>query len=218
MSLLVWAGLLAVYVVLFVVALPSRWSLLAGMLLGGAIALWITLPDALMPNWIRNWQIGSWGEQATGKQLGRLPAGWVTRNDRAGRSKWNRDHVVTGPAVYVLDTKNLSDSVVTVEGAALRVTPREDPEHDGYLLDRFPERWQAKELRREAETALGFSVAIYPVIVLWAKFEVEAVWLGDLAVVRGDRIATWLTGRPVDLLADDRRASVSAWVRSLPRA
>ena len=152
-SALVWAALLLLWIVLFELALPSRWALVTGVLLGALTAFWIVLPDALMPAWIRNWQVGSWGEQNTASELRRLPTGWVRRNDRASPNGGNRDHVVAGPAVYVLDTKNLSDSEVTIEGSGLRVSHLEGS--DGYLLDRFPVRRHAKQLEQEARENLA---------------------------------------------------------------
>src|SRR4051794_35891008 len=135
-SACVWIVCTGVYLVLWNLRLPSHWALGTGMLLGALIVAWWALPQVLMPGWISNWQEGAWGEQATAKELRRLPGGWAVRHDVAARASGNRDHVVAGPSVFLLDTKNLNDSIVTVEGGALRVTRIESPT-DGYVIDRF---------------------------------------------------------------------------------
>jgi hypothetical protein len=200
-----------------VLRLPSRWSLFAGILLGMTIVFWWLLPEALMPGWISNWQFGAWGEQATAKQLRRLPADWTVRHDVASAGGGNRDHVVAGGSVFLLDTKNLSDSMVTVEGRGLRVQAIEDTDKS-YLLDRFPVARSAYWLERDAESELGFPVAIYPVVVVWARFDEKAAWIGKVAVVRGDLITDWLESRPPDIARDDKRADVARWARNLRHA
>jgi hypothetical protein len=73
-------------------------------------------------------------------------------------------------------------------------------------------------LEKDATEKLGFSVPIYPVIVVWGRFEPKETWLGNMAVVRGDSITDWLQARPADLLRNDRRTAVAAWVKALPHA
>ena len=217
-SIYVWAVWTVLLFVTIGLHLESRWALWAGMMLGATIVGWWMLREALLPGWISNWQIGAWGEQVTAKELARLPRNWAVRHDVASPAGGNRDHVVGGPSVYVLDTKNLSDSIVTVEGATLRVSRIDDPEEDGYVFDRFPVKRAAYWLGQDAETQVGFPIAIYPVLVIWARFDAKVAWLGNLAVVRGDLIADWLQSRPADLLRDDRRAAAAAWVKALPQA
>jgi len=214
-----WSVVSAVVLVAATRDLGRPWTLLAGVFIGCALASSILLPEALMPAWITRWRDGSWGEENTARELRRLERiGWTVRHD-VGTSAglWNRDHVVAGPAVYVIDSKNLADSRVTVEGETLRVTAIEDP-HKSYVLDRFAVRHHAREFERQARSSLGFGVAIYPVVAVWGAFEVREAWLGDLAVVHGRHLAEWLVSRPTDLVHDDKRQLVARWVESLPGA
>jgi hypothetical protein len=212
---LVWGVLVLVVSGLHI---PSRWALLAGVLLGGGIVGCWAIPEAVMPGWIRNWQLGAWGEQQTAKQLRMLSRDWLVRHDLAAPSGGNRDHIVAGPSVFVLDSKNFHGSCVTIEGSGVRVARIDDPDRDGYLLDRFFVKHAAWSLAQSAETKLGFPIAVYPVLVVWAQFEPGAAWLGNMAIVRGDLIADWLQKRPADLLDQERRVLVASWVKSLPLA
>jgi hypothetical protein len=211
-------------VVLLLLLLPGlhlggRWALLVGTFLGMLVMAIRAIPDALMPGYIFNWQLGAWGEQMTASELRGLPREWVVRHDlRWGRG--NHDHVVAGPSVYVLNTKYVMDSRVSVEGQDLRVQRIDDPD-ESYLADRWVGQAarEAKALKRELESALGGSpVAVYPVIVLWGEFDLEPRWIGDVAIVNGHRVARWLESRPADLINHEKRRAVSAYVRSMPRA
>ena len=217
-GLLVWSALLLAGLLLQHVHLDETWALVAGGWLGGAAVAWVLLPETIAPGWIGNWQRGAWGEENTAVELRQLErGGWTVRHDIASSNgRWNRDHVVAGPAVYVLDTKNLGDRIVTVEGTKLRATAIEDPD-TSYLIDRFPVVAQAHELARKAHGDLGFRVKVYPVIVVWGHFDEQQAWLGEIAVVHGNRVADWLAERPVDLLRSDKRQAVSNWVATLPR-
>jgi hypothetical protein len=180
------------------------------------IVFWWLLPEALMPGWISNWQFGAWGEQATAKQLRRLSNHWTVRHDVASAGGGNRDHVVAGGSVFLLDTKNFSDSMIVVEGRTLRIQAIEDPDKS-YVVDRFPVSRSAYWLERDAERELGFPIAIYPVVVVWGRFDEGTAWLGKVVVVRGDLITGWLESRPPDL-RDDKRADVARWVGNLQHA
>ena len=78
-------------------------------MLGTAFVL---LPDTLMPDHIARRQRGAWGEQNTAKVLKALTKeGWLVCHDLAttsGRGNW--DHIVAGPAVYLLDSKLLRET------------------------------------------------------------------------------------------------------------
>jgi len=201
--------------------LRPPWGVYVGMFFGCALTAWLLIPEALMPWWISSWRTGAWGEENTARELRRLErAGWTVKHDvKGGDGPWNRDHVVAGPALYVLDTKNLSDSRVTVEGDALRVTRLEGAdEDDGYLLDGSGVKKQAYWVSRQLEADLGFPVKAYPVLVVWGSFTGGPTWLGGLAVVHGRELVDWLHGRGTDLVRDDKRQAVGDWVRSLPSA
>jgi hypothetical protein len=215
----VWPLFLLLALGLQRVDLSKQLTLIAGSLLGSACAAWLLLPDSLMPNWIGNWQRGASGEELTAQELRRLEkAGWTVRHDAAtATGRANRDHIVAGPSLFLLDTKNFSDSEITVEGKSLRLTRIDDP-NEGYLFDRLAVAKQSYWLEREIEDALGFPVAVNPVIVVWGRFPEQQAWLGNVAVVHGERIAQWIEGRPADILKPKARQAVADWVKQQPRA
>lgn len=218
-SLYFWTLFVAVVLVVINLDLSKNWALFAGLLLGASFVGWLLLPAALMPGHIFSWQMGAWGEQKTASELKALKReGWVIRHDAAwGRG--NHDHVLAGPAVYVVNSKNFPDYVASVEGEAVRLSRIDDAE-DGYFADgwfgsaRAEADWLEKRLRRE----LGFGVAVYPVIAVWARFAEGQRYVGEVSVVRGDRLVEWLRSRPHDLIHPERRESVLAVVKGLPAA
>lgn len=200
--------------------LAGRWAMYVGFGFGAAYAAWLLLPDSLMPGHIFNWQLGAWSEQNTASELRRLRhEGWVVRHDVKWGARSNHDHVVAGPAVYVLNTKNAKDSIVAIEGCVVRVTRLDDPS-ESYLSDRWlPSAGaEARTLKAKLDRELGFPVAVYPVVVVWGRFEAGQQYVGEVSLVAGDRLVEWLQSRPVDLLADEKRRRVGDWVRRLSRA
>jgi hypothetical protein len=194
-------------------------SLFIGFGFGAAAATWLLLPDALMPASIFNWQRGAWAEQNTESELKRLKrAGWTVRHDVRWGDKWNHDHVVAGPAVYVLNSKNMKESEVEVEGSALRVTQIDS--RDAYLADRWGEtvRAEARTLKAQLAETLSFPVHVNPVVVIWGRFDVGLTYIGDVCFVRGESLAEWLQSRPVDLPDPIKRAAVARAVAELASA
>jgi hypothetical protein len=195
------------------------WSIYASVALGAAAAFWLLAPEALMPGHIANWQRGFWGEQNTQSELKRLKReGWTVRHDVRWGERGNHDHVVARGAVYVLNSKNVKDSRVTVEGDALRVTHLDGD--DSYLADRWVPTVarEARSLKAELSRRLDFPVHVYPVLVIWGRLDAKQLYVSEVAIVRGDVIASWLSARPSDLLSDEKRATAARAVRSLPRA
>lgn len=201
--------------------LSSRWALFAGVMLGMGVMAVRMLPEALMPGHIFNWQLGAWGEQMTATELAKLPRNeWVVRHDlRWGTRGANHDHVVAGPAVYVLNSKYLKDSRIQIEGANLRVQRLDDPDNS-YLADRWVPSAdkEANSLKWELRKALDFGVEVYPVIVLWGDFEPGPHWIGDVCILHGQSVADWIESRPADLLKPEKRQAVADYVRSMQRA
>src|SRR5215211_3434920 len=156
------------------------------------------LPDALLPEHIARWQRGAWGEQNTAEALKPLKKeGWLVRHDLAGRNgNGNRDHIAAGPAVYLLDSKMLKDEV-SLDGDLLRVR-RVDDSGDEYAVTAptAAMTYAARALKRELDKAVGFPVAVYPVVVIWGLFAAGSQWDGAVAYVDGDKLADWLEGRP----------------------
>jgi hypothetical protein len=198
----------------------GHWRLLEGFFFGMlAMAFWM-FPEAVMPDHIARWQRGAWGEQSTARALKALrKQGWLVRHDLAtGYGKANRDHVAAGPSVYLLDSKLLKDEV-WLDDAGLHVR-RMDESGDEYVIPDLTRRMNgaATGLKRDLDAAVGFPVAVYPVVVVWGHFAAGAQWDGNVAYVDGDRIATWLAERPADLLDQSKRQAVQLWLRALPRA
>jgi hypothetical protein len=217
-GLLVWSLLILVLLLVQHLTLGTRWALVVGAWIGAAAMGWLLLPEIVMPGWIGNWQIGGWGEENTASELKSLQrAGWTVRHDLATSTKANIDHFVVGPSAYALDSKNLKDSTVAVEGVALRVTRIDDPE-SGYLLDWFRVKGQASRLERAIEQSLGFPVQVQPVLVIWGDFKEQEAWLGNLAVVHGMHLAAWLEARPRTLVREDKRQALIAWAERLRSA
>jgi len=217
-GILVWSFLLLAALLLQHVPLSQQWTLVVGSWFGGIVAAWLLLPDIAMPGRFGNWRRGGWGEENTASEVNSLKKrGWTVRHDLATSKKANIDHLLVGPSVYVLDSKNLKDSRVTVEGEALRVTLIDDPE-SSYLLDRFPVKGQAFRLERSIEKHFGFRAQVQPVVVVWGVFEEREAWLGGLAVVQGMHLKTWLESRPRTLVRDEHREALARWLKNLRSA
>jgi hypothetical protein len=220
------AGLLAylvlalgLVVVVYDLDLSPRWSLGAGIVWGMTAMTTQLFPELLMPAHIQRWQLGALGEENTAGELRPLRRrGWTIRHDLAwGRG--NHDHLVARDSVFVLNSKYLADSRVTVEGAVLRVTRIDNPE-DSYLADRWvgAARREADSLERRLRKTLGWGVAVYPVIVVWGGFAGDPVWLDSVCVLHGRDLVTFLESRPPDLLHVAKREQVAQALRGLPRA
>jgi hypothetical protein len=200
--------------------LNSRWSLFAGLTLGMAImATWL-VPDALQPSHISNWQLGAWGEQMTASELKALRGdGWIVRHDVKWGERGNHDHVLAGVAVYVLNSKNLKDSEISIEEHGIRVTRIENPD-DGYVNDRWCSNVQreARTLKFQLDRTLGFPIHVYPVIVLWGRFAAGQQYVGEVSVVQGDQLVEWIRSRPSDLRDAGKQQHVADAVKALPCA
>ena len=173
-----------------------------------------------MPDHIARWERGAWGEQNTAKVLKPLTKeGWLVRHDLARRSsRGNWDHIVAGPSVYLLDSKLLRDHV-WLEGDVLYVR-RVDDSGDEYSMRSVTPgmRNAARALERDMDDALGFPVAVYPVVVIWGHFAAGVQHAGGVTYVDGENLADWLRSRPADLRDERKREMVREWLRSLPRA
>jgi hypothetical protein len=76
----------------------------------------------------------------------------------------------------------------------------------------------AKSLKCDLDAAVGFPVAVYPVVVIWGHFDAGEQWDRNVAYVDGDQVADWLEKRPPDLRDERKRKAVQDWLRALPRA
>lgn len=209
------------FIVIYQLHLPGHSALAAGLVLGLLGGAMMVLPGAMLPGYISRWQLGAWGEENTARALEKLPRHeWVIRHDVKWRDRANHDHIVAGPAVFVLNTKNVDDGSVTVTGRTIRIS-RLGESDDSYIATSWVSqaRAEAWALRCKLEGELGFPVHVYPVVVVWAKFDAGQTWIdGKVAVVRGDEIAQWIARRPVDLHDVRKRRAVMDFVGSLPSA
>jgi Nuclease-related domain len=199
---------------------PGGWKFGVGMAVGMLGTAFALLPDTLIPDHIARWQRGAWGEQNTAKVLKPLmKEGWLVRHDLARRGgRGNRDHIIAGPAVYLLDSKLLRDHV-WLEGEVLHVR-RVDDSGDTYSARDLTPRMRnaACGVEREIDNALGFPVAVYPVVVIWGHFAAGVQHAAGVTYVDGEKLADWLRSRPADLRDQRKREMVRDWLRSLPRA
>jgi hypothetical protein len=217
-GILVWSSLLLVVLLVQHAPLSEKWALAVGSWVGAVAAGWLLLPETVMPGWIGNWRRGGWGEETTASELSPLKhRGWTVRHDLATSTKANIDHLLVGPSAYVLDSKNLKDSRVAVEGDALRATLIDDPE-SSYLLDRFPVKGQAYRLEQAIEKQLGFRAQVQPVVVVWGEFIEREAWLGSIAVVHGMHLVDWLESRRGTLVREEQREALATWVKHLRSA
>jgi hypothetical protein len=181
-------------------------------LLGGAAFAFFMTAWISPPGWVENWQLGAWGEEATGKALRVLEAeGWVVLHDLpAGQG--NVDHIVVGTGgVFLLDSKRLGGSV-TVRDGVVTVRRRDDPNlrytHHGagHLLS------LARQTHDRVRAATRINTWVAPVMVIWADFPQGAVD-DRCAYVHGDQIAEWLRSRP-QIVAPGRVPQVANAVRA----
>lgn len=71
----------------------------------------------------------------------------------------------------------------------------------------------AKRVSREIREATGERVWVYPVVVLWGRFEEKTAEAVGVFYVSGEHILDWLRSRPTDL-RNRRRELVQAWLRA----
>jgi nuclease-like protein len=156
----------------------------------------------------------------TASELKRLKrCGWVVRHDIQWGERGNHDHLVVGGSVFVLNSKNLHESAVTVEGTALRIVRVDAPEQS-YLADRWVAQVEreARSLKFELSRRARTPVHVYPVIVVWGDYRARQEWVGEVSIVRGDAVVDWIESRPIDLVSPERRACVADAARALPAA
>jgi hypothetical protein len=212
------ASLLFLGSVACVLFTPARFRFLEGLFFGALGAAVFLLPQALLPDQIARWERGAWGEQSTSRRLRRLDRKtWQSRHDLAtGYGKTNRDHIVVGPAVFLLNSKLIRDEV-TVEEDGLRIR-NFDTNAESPLRPTKAMSAAAKALARDIESAVGFPVHVYPIVVIWSSFPAGEYWEGDVAYVDGERIADWIARRPHDVLQSEKRTALKSWLKAQPAA
>jgi hypothetical protein len=182
---------------------PESWNFTVGGIFGAAAMAALLLTDVLMPDRISRWERGQWGEQKTASAIRALKReGWTIRHDLAtGFGSSNYDHIAAGRGVYLLDSKLLTE---VREEYMLKVGRKA-------LAD-------ARSLERKIEAAVGFPVAVYPVVVIWSPSDTGEKHVGGVDFIEGDRLADWLRRRPTDLLHEHKVRAVQDWLGSLQAA
>jgi hypothetical protein len=170
----------------------------AGIGTGMLWALWDSPPA-----FIENWRQGAEGEERTGKELARLePLGWQVRHDLPDEYG-NIDHVAVGPAgVFLLDTKSWGGEIRIEDGVVVQrrsLSPR-----NNFRDFRLPGRMRgaAVGLRDRLRDTTGFDQRVTAVVVLWGTFPQSLLEADQVVYIAGERLADWLSSRPVRL---DRR-------------
>lgn len=181
---------------------------------GGMAATFFMLLWLSPPGWIENWEIGAWGEEATGRQLAKLDSTeWSVIHD-VPTGHGNVDHLVIGPGgVFVLDSKRVGGRVVVQEDT-IRVE-RLDDEHLWYAHGGAASvRRQAAQTSERMFAATHIKTWVTPVMVIWAEFPQRLVE-GDCVIVHGEDLVAWLESRPVRVAAEVvpriTHAARSAW-------
>ena len=161
---------------------------------------------------------GHAGGEHTASELRRLDrARWAVRNDVRSLDHTSHDHVVAGASVYVLNTKHVPDSVVTIESGAPKISLTD---HPGATYRARP--WiddahkEASVLKERLEAEVGLPVPVYPVIVVWGEFAAGREYVDDVAVVHGSKLVDWLESRPADLRNETKQHAIRRCLEALP--
>ena len=151
------------------------------------------------PGWIENWQVGAWGEEATGKVLDRLDYLEVVRSSRRqDRLRKRGPHRGLARAGSSSSTRNGSGA-----GSAWR---RAWSAFSGLTMRTCRTsssgvsavRRLAAQTSERVKTTTHIKQWVTPVMVVWAEFP-QRVVEGDCVVVHGDELVAWLESRPAQI-------------------
>lgn len=165
---------------------------MAGFFSGAAVTFWVLIRQS-PPGWITNWQLGSWGERETAKELQKLPAQWVVMHDVQTR-RGNIDHLVVGPGgVFLLDSKRWSRTVEVHDEKARTVRWHDGPSRP--LAGASHVASLARKTRDQVLAKTRINQWVQPVVVVWADFPQGTA--GQLCTyVAGEQLAQWLVEHP----------------------
>ncbi len=167
-----------------------------GLICGAALGVWITMRES-PPHYIEKWHDGAEGEWKTEKALKKLEkTGLRVVHDIQARYG-NYDHIAVGPSgVFLLETKNLSGTVVLREGVP-HLRRRLDPQADT-RCDRIRPRALAgaANLKEDIQRETGHRTWVQAIVVFWSDFPEELVDDGRCVFVQGAHLPAWLEDRP----------------------
>jgi hypothetical protein len=213
-----WTLYISVAVAVTVIAgavLPDPWKTMLFVLGAGLVIGWWALKESFAPDHIERWQRGAWGEQMTAKELKPLlREGWIARHDIQS-TYGNYDHIIVGHGVYLLETKYLTDSELTLEPGGLRVR-RIDQPADDYLIDALSSTMERRGRRLWASlrSFTGSSVYVHTVVVLWGRFDEGVGHIRNVTYVQGDSLVAWLREQPQEL-SEELGAQTRMWLGDL---
>jgi hypothetical protein len=189
---MLWAFALVVVIELLIalwVDSSVGWLVFA-FLAGASFGSFVMARD-FVPDHVRRWGEGAWGEQQTAKALAPLAKrGWTVRHDVELARGGNIDHIVESPSGrwFVLETKTLRGEI-RVENGLLTSTQVDDPEqiyrHSGL-------RHVVLERARLLQSQRGRGW-VQAVVVIWGEFPQRRLKQGRLVFVHGDEVASWLS-------------------------
>ncbi len=146
----------------------------------------------------RAYRVGADGEEATARQLARLPGEWYSLHSvPVGSHGSDIDHVVIGPGgVFTINTKHHPRSTVWVAGETFQVNGRRQP----YVRD---SRFEVKRAMRLLTNVTGSPVSVVGVIAIVGAhegFKVKDQPHGGMVhVVSRKQLAGWLIQQPIRL-------------------
>ncbi len=135
----------------------------------------------------RAWRVGAKGEAKVGKALDKLADGWRVLNSvPVGDRGSDIDHVVIGPGgVFTLNTKHHPGGRVWVAEQALMVNGQKTH----YLRN---SRHEAERASRLLSVAVGFHVAVEPIIVIVGADITRKADPDGVHVVPREALRRWL--------------------------
>jgi hypothetical protein len=142
----------------------------------------------------RAWRVGADGEEEVARRLRKLTDSWrFVHAVPVGTGDADIDHVVIGPGgIFTLNTKNHRGKRVWISEHSFLV----NGQRTDYLRN---SRHEATRAARLLSTAVGFEVAVEPVIVvLAAELTIKAAPHG-VHVVAHTKVARWLNHLPTSL-------------------
>jgi hypothetical protein len=179
------------------IELGRAWLWSSGAVTGALIVALMAMRES-PPDYIGNWQLGAWGEEATAKALNPLEhEGWRILHDLQ-HEHGNIDHVVVGPGgVFLLDSKWLIGDV-DVHDDGLLVRRIEDPLLTYQRRLGPSARGAAAELSQRLKSA-RVSSWVQPVIVVNGRFAIGIRAEKGVDYVGEDRLADFLRDRAIRL-------------------
>lgn len=177
----------------------------AGLWLGSTLGMILWIWDD-PPEYVSNWKRGAEGERLTWKALRPMESdGWRSFHDRDGQYG-NIDHIVVGAGgVFLLDSKNLSGTVVIEpEGLTMKYDSAARSDFTNTKLEPSM-RGAAARLKDRIESTTSVRPWVQAVVVVWGEFPQSHVQGDRVVYVAGSRLSKWLEAQGGRLSTRDQR-------------